>query len=104
MSFKARETDIVTGEPTQRLIANPAKRKTFLQLLTRTAAKEHKGQIPKAEMKSVEELAAFLDRATALDPAARLTVADAMASKFVMGAKLQISKQQQSAQRKAGKP
>jgi hypothetical protein len=102
LSFICKETDVVTGEPVRRLISNPTKRKTFLQLLTRVAAKEHKGSIPREELRKVEALAHFLDHATALDPAVRLTVAEAMQTKFILGAKQQIASQQ-AALRKAAK-
>lgn len=92
----------MSGEPVRRLVSNPAKRHTMLQLLTRVAAKEHKGNIPRDELRKVEALAVFLERATALDPAARLTVAEAMQTKFILGAKQQIAAQQ-SAYRKAQK-
>ena len=90
---------MVTGEPVRRLIQNPAKRKTFLQLLTRVSAKEHKGNIPRDELRKVEALAHFLDRATAIEPASRMTVAEAMQTKFIVSAKQQIASQQ-SAHRK----
>jgi hypothetical protein len=102
MSFISSETDVVSGAPVNRLISNPAKRRTFLQLLTRVASKEHNGQIPREELRKVEALAVFLDRATALDPAARLTVDEAMQTKFILGAKAQIAAQQAAA-RKASK-
>lgn len=102
MSFISSETDVVSGELVNRLVSNPAKRRTFLQLLTRVASKEHNGQIPREELRKVEALATFVDRATALDPSARLTVDEAMQTKFILGAKAQIAAQQAAA-RKATK-
>ena len=84
LSFMCMETDVVTGEPVKRLIANPEKKRTFLQLLTRAVAKEHKGQkIPKEEMRRVEMLADFLEKCTTMDPAARMTPADAIQHRFI---------------------
>lgn len=102
LSFISKEKDVVSGEPVRRLVAAPAKRRSVLQLLTRVAAKEHPEGIPRDELRKVEALAAFLERATALDPGARLTVAEAMQMKFIVTAKQQIAAQQQAAQRKAG--
>jgi serine/threonine protein kinase len=76
--------DVVSGQPVKRLVANPQKQKTFLQLLTRAAAKEHKGhKVPKEELRKVEMLADFLEKCTALDPAARLTPAEAIQHRFI---------------------
>lgn len=103
LSFISKEKDVVSGEPVRRLVATPAKRRSILQLLTRVAAKEHPDGIPRDELRKVESLAAFLERATALDPASRLTVAEAMQMKFIVMAKTQIAAQQAAALRK-GKP
>jgi serine/threonine protein kinase len=102
VSFISQETDVVTKEPVKRLISNPMKRKSLLQLLTHVAAKDHPRGIPREELRKVEGLAAFLERATALDPATRLTVAEAMQMKFIVPIKQQIAAQQ-SALRKQNK-
>jgi serine/threonine protein kinase len=93
---------VVTKEPVKRLISNPVKRKSMLQLLTHVAAKDHPHGIPREELRKVEALSAFLERATALDPATRLTVPEAMQMKFIVSVKQQIAAQQ-SALRKQHK-
>ena len=89
----------MSGQPVRKLVSNPTKRKSVLQLLTRIAAKEHHGSIPRDELRKVENFAVFLERATTIDPASRLTVAEAMQTKFIATAKQQIAAQH-SSQRK----
>lgn len=102
MSFMAMEIDVVSGQPVKRLIANPQKQKTFLQLLTRAAAKEHKGQrVPKDELRKVEMLADFLERCTTLDPSARATPTEAIQHRFIQS--VMTAATQQSRKGKAAK-
>jgi hypothetical protein len=96
LSFISMETDVVTKEPVKRLIPNVTKKKSFQQLLNRVTAKEFGGAIPREELRKVENLAAFLERATALDPATRPTPSEAMQMKFIVTAKQQIAAQQAS--------
>ena len=88
------ETDVVTKEPVKRLVSNVVKKKTMLQLLMRVTAKEFGGSIPKDELRKVENLAIFLERATALEPASRLTPEEAMQTKFIMSVKQSIASSQ----------
>jgi hypothetical protein len=85
------ETDVVTKEPVKRLVSNVVKKKPLLQLLMRVTAKEFGGNIPKDELRKVEHLGSFLERATTLDPASRLTPEEAMQTKFIMSVKQQIA-------------
>lgn len=94
LSFISVETDVVTKEPVKRLVHNIVKKKTLLQLLMRVTAKEFGGKMPKEELRKVENLANFLERATALDPASRLTPEEAMQTKFIMSVKQQIASTQ----------
>lgn len=91
MSFISVETDVVSKEPVKRLVGNVVKKKSILQLLMRVTAKEFGGSIPKDELRKVENLANFLDRATALEPASRLTPEEAMQTKFIMSVKNSIA-------------
>lgn len=95
------ETDVVTKEPVKRLVNNSVKKKSLLQLLMRVTAKEFGGNIPKDELRKVENLATFLDKATALEPASRLTPEDAMQMKFIVNVK--HSMVSQSTSKVAGK-
>lgn len=85
---------MVTKQPVKRLVSNVVKKKTLLQLLMRVTAKEFSGNIPKDELRKVENLATFLDRATALEPASRLTPEEAMQTKFIMSVKTSIANSQ----------
>jgi DNA-binding phage protein len=88
------ETDVVTKEPVKRLVSNVVKKKSLLQQLMRVTAKEFGGSIPKDELRKVENLAIFLERATALEPASRLTPEEAMQTKFIMSVKQSIASSQ----------
>ena len=91
LSFISVETDVVSKEPVKRLVSNVVKKRSMLQLLMRVTAKEFGGTIPKDELRKVENLASFLDRATALEPASRLTPEEAMQTKFIMSVKSSIA-------------
>lgn len=101
LSFVASETDVVSKEPVKRLVSHFPPGKGFLSLLLRVSSKEFQGNIPRDERRKLEMFATFLDKATELDPAKRLTPEAAMKDKFIETAKQQITMQYNAHRSKA---
>jgi hypothetical protein len=105
LSFIAVESDRVTGEPVRRLMAKNAvkSRALFKAKLLKVAAKESGGSLPRDMPRKIEWLADFLDRATALDPAARLTPSEAMDTPFIAMAKKEVAAQHAALKARTGR-
>lgn len=105
LSFIAVETDRVTGAPVRRLMAKPGvkSRAVLKARLLRVAGREAGGQLPRDMLRKLDWLADFLDRATALDPAARLTPAEAMDTPFISMAKKEVAAQHAALKARGGK-